>query len=258
LAKQVPGMSQITTSQAISKPVIRGLSYNRVVTLNDGVKQQGQQWGDEHGIEMDQFSAGRVEVLRGAASLQYGSDALGGVINVIDPAIPAEGTVAGEFLTNYSSNNGLTNTSAMVTGNQNGFVWRGRGSYQNAYSYNTPAGRVINSGFNQTNASAMVGVNKPWGYSHLNFSYYKNNIGFLDAEPGDELYNTSTSRTLDFPRQDIRHYKVALNNNFLFDGGSSLKLDLGYQKNQRRELEESTDPSLFFDMNTYSLDAGTR
>ncbi|RFZ92802.1 TonB-dependent receptor [Mucilaginibacter conchicola] len=255
LAKQVPGMSQITTSQAISKPVIRGLSYNRVVTLNDGVKQQGQQWGDEHGIEMDQFSAGRVEVLRGAASLQYGSDALGGVINVIDPAIPAEGTVAGEFLTNYSSNNGLTNTSAMVTGNQNGFVWRGRGTYQNAYSYNTPAGRVINSGFNQTNASAMVGVNKPWGYSHLNFSYYKNNIGFLDAEPGDELYNTSTSRTLDFPRQDIRHYKVALNNNFLFDGGSSLKLDLGYQKNQRRELEESTTPSLFFDMNTYSLDA---
>jgi iron complex outermembrane receptor protein len=66
LARQVPGVSQITTSQAISKPVIRGLSYNRVVTLNDGVKQQGQQWGDEHGIEMDQYAAGRVEVLRGA------------------------------------------------------------------------------------------------------------------------------------------------------------------------------------------------
>ncbi|TWR28499.1 TonB-dependent receptor [Mucilaginibacter achroorhodeus] len=254
LAKQVPGMSQITTSQAISKPVIRGLSYNRVVTLNDGVKQQGQQWGDEHGIEMDQFSAGRVEVLRGAASLQYGSDALGGVINVIDPPTPAEGNIAGEVLTNYSTNNGLSNTSVMLSGNENGFVWRGRGSYQNAYSYNTPAGRVINSGFNQTNASGMLGVNKPWGYSHLNFSYYKNNIGFLDAEPGDPLYNTSTSRTLDFPRQDIRHYKVALNNNFLF-GSSSLKLDLGFQKNQRRELEETTTPNLFFDMNTYSLDA---
>jgi iron complex outermembrane receptor protein len=230
LAKQVPGVSQITTSQAISKPVIRGLSYNRVVTLNDGVKQQGQQWGDEHGIEMDQFAAARVEVLRGAASLMYGSDALGGVINVIDPPTPAEGTIKGEVLSNYSTNSGLTNTSLMLSGNNDGFVWRGRGTYQNAYAFNTPDGRYVNSGFNQTNASGMLGVNKPWGYSHLNFSYFKNNIGFYDAEPGDPLYTTSTSRTLDYPRQDIRHYKLALNNNFIFFNNSSLKLDLGYQK----------------------------
>lgn len=254
LAKQVPGVSQITTSQAISKPVIRGLSYNRVVTLNDGVKQQGQQWGDEHGIEMDQYGAARVEVLRGAASLMYGSDALGGVINVIDPPTPAEGNIQGEVLSNYSTNSGLSNTSLMLSGNENGFVWRGRGTYQNAYAFNTPLGHYINSGFNQTNASGMLGVNKAWGFSHLNFSYFKNNIGFYDAEPGDPLYTTSTSRTLDYPRQDIRHYKLALNNNFIF-GSSSLKLDLGYQKNQRRELENSPDPSLFFDLNTFSIDA---
>jgi iron complex outermembrane receptor protein len=254
LARQVPGVSQISTGQGISKPVIRGLSYNRVVTLNDGVKQQGQQWGDEHGIEMDQFQAERVEVLRGAASLQYGSDALGGVINVIDPPTPAEGNIKGEVLSNYSTNSGLTNSSVMLSGNESGFVWRGRGTYQNAYSFNTPAGRYINSGFNQTNFSGMLGVNKAWGYSHLNFSYFKSNIGFYDAEPGDPLYTDSKSRTIDFPRQDIRHYKVALNNNFIL-GESTLKLDLGYQKNQRRELEESTDPSLFFDLNTYSLDA---
>jgi iron complex outermembrane receptor protein len=254
LAKQVPGVSQITTSQAISKPVIRGLSYNRVVTLNDGVKQQGQQWGDEHGNEMDQFAAARVEVLRGAASLMYGSDALGGVINVIDPPTPAEGNIQGEVLSNYATNSGLSNTSLMLSGNQNGFVWRGRGTYQNAYAFNTPLGHYINSGFNQTNLSGMLGVNKPWGYSHLNFSYFKNNIGFYDAEPGDPLYTTATDRTLDYPKQDIRHYKLALNNNFIF-GTSSLKLDLGYQKNQRRELEDSPTPSLFFDLNTYSVDA---
>jgi iron complex outermembrane receptor protein len=254
LARQVPGVSQITTSQAISKPVIRGLSYNRVVTLNDGVKQQGQQWGDEHGIEMDQFQAERVEVLRGAASLQYGSDALGGVINVIDPPTPTEGNIKGEVLTNYSTNSGLTNSSVMLSGNESGFVWRGRGTYQNAYSFNTPAGHYINSGFNQTNFSGLLGVNKSWGYSRLNFSYFKNNIGFYDAEPGDPLYTDSKDRTVDFPRQDIRHYKLALNNNFIF-GASSLKLDLGYQKNQRRELEDSTTPNLFFDLNTYSLDA---
>ena len=84
----VAGVSQISTGAAVSKPVIRGLSANRVVTLSNGVKQEGQQWGDEHGMEIDQYSADRVEILRGAASLLYGSDALGGVINVIDALPP--------------------------------------------------------------------------------------------------------------------------------------------------------------------------
>ncbi len=83
---KIPGVSQITTGPSISKPVIRGLGYNRIVTLDDGIKQQGQQWGDEHGIEIDQFKSDRIEVLRGAASLIYGSDALGGVINLLEPS----------------------------------------------------------------------------------------------------------------------------------------------------------------------------
>ncbi|QQL49206.1 TonB-dependent receptor [Mucilaginibacter ginkgonis] len=254
LAKQVPGVSQITTGAGISKPVIRGLGYNRVVTLMDGVKQQGQQWGDEHGIEIDQNQADRVEVLRGAASLIYGSDAIGGVINVLEPLSPSPGSIKGEVLSSYATNNGLTNSSVMLTGNQDGFVWRGRGSYQNAYSFKTPAGYYINSGYNNTSFSGMLGFNKSWGYSHLNFSYFKNNIGFYDSDPGDPLYtNDGTSRTLDYPRQDIRQYKIALNNNFIL-GSGNLKLDLGYQKNQRRELDSSV-PGLFFDLNTYSLDA---
>ena len=253
LAKQVPGVSQISTGPGISKPVIRGLGYNRVVTLSDGVKQQGQQWGDEHGIEIDQYQADKVEVLRGAASLQYGSDAIGGVINLVEPLAPAPGLIKGEILSNYSTNNGLSGTSLMLTGNENGFVWRGRGSYQNAYSFKTPDGYFPNSGYNNTNLSGMLGLNKSWGYSHLNFSYYKNNIGFFDPESVDELYSTEHSRTLDFPRQDIRHYKIAWNNNFVV-GEGSLKVDLGYQKNQRRELEDSADPALYFDLNTYSLD----
>ncbi len=80
---KVPGVSQVTTGGGISKPVIRGLSYNRVVTLVDGAKQEGQQWGDEHGIEIDEASIGRVEILRGPGSLMYGSDAIAGVINFL-------------------------------------------------------------------------------------------------------------------------------------------------------------------------------
>lgn len=88
MAKQ-PGISQITTGSGISKPVIRGLGYNRVVIVNDGIRQEGQQWGDEHGIEMDEFSINKIEILKGPASLSYGSDAIAGVINMITaPTLP--------------------------------------------------------------------------------------------------------------------------------------------------------------------------
>lgn len=253
IARQVPGVSQITTGPSISKPVIRGLGYNRVVTLDDGVKQQGQQWGDEHGIEIDQYKVARAEVLRGAASLLYGSDALGGVINLLEPLTAPEGQIQGEVLSNYSTNNGLSGNSLMLTGNQNGFVWRARGSYLNAYSFKTPSGYFPNSGYNETNLSGMIGLNKEWGYSHINVSYFKNNIGFYEAEPGDPIAVADKgSRTLDFPKQDIRHYKIGWNSNFILPAGQ-LKVDLGYQKNQRRELD-GPDPTLFFDLNSYSAD----
>ena len=90
---KLPGISQISTGPAISKPVIRGLGYNRVTVVNDGVRQEGQQWGDEHGIEIDEYSVTKVEVLKGPASLMYGSDALAGVINIIsNPTLPS-GTI---------------------------------------------------------------------------------------------------------------------------------------------------------------------
>ena len=100
LAKQ-PGVSQITTGSGISKPVIRGLGYNRVVVVNDGIRQEGQQWGDEHGIEIDEYAVNRVEILKGPASLAYGSDAIAGVINMITaPALP-EGQIGGNVIANY-------------------------------------------------------------------------------------------------------------------------------------------------------------
>lgn len=262
---RVPGVSQITTGPAISKPVIRGLSSNRVVTLSNGVKQQGQQWGDEHGIEIDQFSADRIEVLRGPASLMYGSDALGGVINILD-ALPApDGNIRGEFLSNYATNNGLTGSSLMLQGNSKGLVYRARGSYRNAYSYKTPTEYFPNSGFNETSFEGQIGLNKNWGYAHLDASSFRNNIGFYEPQrnEGGSLVNENgqvpteeqnRSRTLAFPKQDVRHYKLALNSNVLFSNGS-LKSTLGYQHNLRRELETAGEgPALFLNNYAYSYD----
>src|SRR5215212_7571921 len=92
-----PGVSDISTGSAVSKPVIRGLGYNRIVVVNEGVRQEGQQWGDEHGIEIDEFGADRIEILKGPSSLLYGSDALGGVINILEPVLPPSGKIRGEI-----------------------------------------------------------------------------------------------------------------------------------------------------------------
>ena len=262
---KVPGVSQITTGPAISKPVIRGLSANRVVTLSNGVKQQGQQWGDEHGIEIDQYSAERVEILRGPASLMYGSDALGGVINILD-ALPApDGTLRGEFLSNYATNNGLSGTSLMLQGNSNGLVYRARGSYRNAYAYKTPTEYVPNSGFNETSFEGQIGLNKNWGYAHLDASSFRNNIGFYEPARNEDGYLVneeglvptkaeSHDRSIAFPKQDVRHYKLALNSNILFNSGS-LRSTIGYQQNQRRELESAGEgAALYLNNYAYSYD----
>src|ERR1039458_9759956 len=102
---KIPGVSTLTTGPNVSKPYIHGLGYNRVLTLFDGVRQEGQQWGDEHGIEVDQFLIDHIEVVKGPASLMYGSDALAGVVNLL-PADPLpNGTIKGSLLTNYQTNN---------------------------------------------------------------------------------------------------------------------------------------------------------
>lgn len=263
IARQAPGVSAITTGPSISKPVIRGLSSNRVVTIGDGIKQQGNQWGDEHGIEIDQFAIDRVEVLRGAASLMYGSDALGGVINMLPPLSPPDGQIQGEILTNYSTNTGLSANSIMLSGAHSGFLWRTRGTYKNAHSFKTPQGYFPNSAFNETSLSALLGLTKSWGYSHVNISYFNNNIGFYDPlfdSNGDylnkegELFHEDEfkSRKLDFPKQDIRHYKIAWNSNIIHSSGY-FTVNIGYQNNQRREMDIPA-PALFLDLNTWNAE----
>src|ERR1035437_10392256 len=110
---KVPGVSAVTTGPNVSKPFIRGLGYNRVLTLYDGMRQEGQQWGDEHGIEVDEYSIDRIELVKGPASLIYGSDALAGVVNLI-PAPPApDGKIIGNVTSEYQTNNGLIGGSGI-------------------------------------------------------------------------------------------------------------------------------------------------
>ena len=136
-----PGVSQITTGGGISKPVIRGLGFNRVVVVNDGVRQEGNQWGNEHGIEVDPQSVSSVEVIKGPASLMYGSDAMAGVILFRGDPVAGQNTVKADAGTEYQTNNGLFGYTANVRGNQNGFVWNARWSDKMAHAYKNPIDR---------------------------------------------------------------------------------------------------------------------
>lgn len=243
-----PGVSQITTGGAISKPVIRGLGYNRVVVVNDGIRQEGQQWGDEHGIEIDGAGVHSVEILKGPASLMYGSDAMAGVLIFHPAPVAPMGTVQGNLTAEYQSNNGLLHYSLNATGNHNGFVWDARFSDKYAHAYQNRAnGRVPNSGFRERAASAMLGLNRRWGFSRLKFSYYHLTPGII-GEDGSLGYRPG------LPFQHVYHYKAVLDNSFRL-GDGRLKVLLGWQQNHRQEFEESAhEYGLYFLMNTLNYD----
>jgi iron complex outermembrane receptor protein len=272
-----PGISQITTGSGISKPVIRGLGYNRVVVLNDGVRQEGQQWGDEHGIEIDENEVSRVEILKGPASLMYGSDAMAGVINFFSAPILSQGKMQLNAIANYQTNNGMMAYSLNFAGHQKAFVWDVRYSNKQAHAYqNKQDGFVYNSGFSENALSALLGISSWWGYSHLNISTYQLTPGIVEGERdsatgqfikpvdlGNGTEGEAIATHADFmsykhlmPFQQVKHYKVVWNNNLMI-GEGSLKATIGYQQNRRQEFADVLSPNaygLYFQLHTVNYD----
>lgn len=260
---QQPGISQLTTGGAISKPVIRGLGYNRVAVVSDGIRQEGQQWGDEHGIEVDPDRVQSAEVLKGPASLMYGSDAMAGVLVLNNlPMIPI-GQIAANISTQYQTNNGLWDYSLNVAGNKS-VLWDLRWSERMAHAYkNRYDGYVVGSQFHQRALSGILGVSRKWGNSNLSLNYFHLTPGIVegerDSQTGElevpyEGYNVKTYHKA-LPFQQVRHYKAVLDNS-IFLGEGRLKLILGYQHNQRQEFEEAPDEAeLDFRLHTVNYDA---
>jgi len=273
---KVPGVSALTTGPNVSKPFIRGLGYNRILTLYDGVRQEGQQWGDEHGIEVDQYGIDRVEVIKGPASLTYGSDALAGVVNLIPTAPAPEGKMVGNVTTEYESNNGMFGGSAMLGAAKNGFEWMGRLSHKQAYDYeNKTDGRVYNTAFNETDADLALGLHRSWGYSHLNISLYDDLQEIPDGSRDSigqftkQITVADTYRPVVSPseftqygmtplHQHVQHYRAYIANSFRI-GEGRLAVNVGAQRSVRREYDNpelpyQDVPGLYLELNTYSYD----
>ena len=244
-----PGMSQLTTGGSISKPIIRGLGYNRVAVVNDGIRQEGQQWGDEHGIEIDGQGVSSVEILKGPASLMYGSDAMAGVLIFHNDPILPQGKMAANASVGYQTNNGLIDYSLNFAGNLQPLSWNVRYSERMAHAYhNKYDGYVVNSQFHERALSGLLGIHQEWGKSHLTLSYYHLTPGIVEGERDEETgelelpyegYNLKTYKKA-LPFQQIHHYK-AVSENTLYAGEGNVRLTVGYQQNRRQEYEEAMD-----------------
>lgn len=275
LVKNVPGLKTVKTGPNISKPFIHGLGYNRVLTLYDGIRQEGQQYGDEHGIEIDDYNIQRAEVIKGPASLLYGSDAIAGVISLF-PYVPRkmDAQLHGKYTGEYQTNNNLIGNALRLDYSDERFLFALNGSLRMAKNYRNPVdGRVYLTNYNVKNISALAGYQTDKGYTHVNFTVFDNHQGIPDGSR-DSLTRKFTKQILDeeddilnrpivserelnsykIPdlAQHIKHYRVYVHS-FYELGEGDLDVLLGAQQNIRKEYSHPDKPEqagMFMRLNT--------
>ena len=247
----IPGVSQVSTGTSIGKPVIRGLSGNRVLVYSQGVRMENQQFGDEHGLGLNDAGIESVEVIKGPASLLYGSDALGGVLYLNPEKFANAGTFQTNFSQKFFSNTlGSNSTLGLKTSTEN-WKFLARGTYNTHSDYKIAKGdRVTNTRYNETDFKTGI------GYSNSKFSsVFRYNFNKLDLGiPENGVAEQTKSKITQFPSQAIDNNLLSLNNIFFFKN-SKLDVDLGYIDNDRSELADGNIAVLHMKLKTFNYDA---
>ncbi|MBO9583260.1 MAG: TonB-dependent receptor [Flavobacterium sp.] len=247
----IPGVSQISTGTSIGKPVIRGLSGNRVLVYSQGVRIENQQFGDEHGLGLNDAGIESVEVIKGPASLLYGSDALGGVLYFNPEKFADAGDFKANFSQKYFTNTEGSNSSIGLKTSTENWKFLARGSYNTHSDYKISGGdRVTNSRYNETDFKTGIGYSNSSFSSVVRYNFNKLDIGI----PEDGIAEQSSSKDTQFPRQGIYNHLLSLNNVIFFEN-SKLDVDLGYISNDRSEFEDSNEASLHMKLNTFNYNA---
>lgn len=248
---KIPGISQLSTGAGISKPVIRGLYGNRIQTVLYGLRFDNQQWQDEHGLGLSDVGIDRVEIIKGAASLLYGSEAMGGVINIIEEKSAPVNTIKADFSTRVFTNTYGNATDVGVKGATQKINWRVRFGEDSHADYSDGNNkRVLNSRFGGYYGKAGFGFNLKKWISQNNYMYTKSNFGFL-MDPIQLLDPADDRLSRDFSRP---HHTVNLNvfssQNSFFLKASKLKVNVGFQNNNRQEQEGGNKISLNMILNS--------
>src|SRR5690554_1079941 len=229
----IAGVEIITTGTGIGKPVIRGLSSNRVLTYAQGVRLENQQFGDEHGLGINEAGVENVEVIKGPASLLYGSDALGGVLYLNPEKFAPSNETQADLSSTYFTNTLGTSTNLGVKTSGEKFRFLARGAYSSFSDYKTGVGyRVTNTRFNEKDLKTGVQYLGTRFKSILRYNYNRSDIGIAD-EIGEQTH----SKKLELPFQEIDNHILSMENTF-FLKNSSLDIKAGFLYNDRHEFEE--------------------
>ncbi|WP_436415014.1 TonB-dependent receptor [Petrimonas sp.] len=254
LAK-LPGISSMDIGSGASKPVIRGLGFNRVAVSDKGIVQQNQQWGADHGLDIDQYDADRVLIHKGPMSLFFGSDAVGGVIELLPVDVPGENMAWGDIALIAKSNNSLLGISAMTSVKHENWFFRGRLTAQTFADYRVPTDtvtyltwkmpihnrRLKNTAGRELNASFSVNYSKgnADSWTHVSNIFSKN--GFFPGSHGipdlNRLIPDNNRFNIEFPYSTSNHFKVSNTTKIDFNS-ALLHFDVGFQQNRRTEMSE--------------------
>lgn len=268
--KRLPGVQSIGIGSGQSKPVIRGLGFNRVVVTEHGIKHEGQQWGADHGLEIDQFAQDKVELIKGPASLMYGSDAIAGVINLKQNGIPGKNTMDIRLDMTGKTNNDLLGGSAFLAYRKNKWFFTSRVTLMDYADFKVPAdsvdiysfrvplfeNRLRNTAGNELNYHFSTGIVQRHWSTRLFASYLTQQSGFFANAHGLEPRRVNmdifdrSERDILFPRQTVDHFKI-IHQTYVSLPWSDMRAEMGYQNNLRREYSTYTEhgfmPPLFPD-----------
>lgn len=282
--EKIPGIQAMEIGSGTSKPVIRGLGFNRISVVDNGIKQEGQQWGADHGLEINPWSIENVEIIKGANTLEYGSDAMGGIISVKNNRKPLPYSFKGEINLVGRSVNQAIGSSFNLAQRNDRFYYKLSGNYTDFGDYSVPTDHIIyltrnipiyneklkNTAGNDYAVSGQIGYVSPEFETVLNISNYYQKLGFFPGSHGiptlDRVQDDGDRRNIEFPYQNVNHFKISSESSFRFNG-NSLNFLLGYQNNHRQEWSEfhthygnsqsppEINPDLELDFNLSTYDA---
>jgi len=254
---RLPGVQSFEIGSGQSKPVIRGLGFNRVVVVENGIKHEGQQWGSDHGLEVDQYAIDQVEVVKGPSSMMYGSDAHGGVIKLNQTSLPEPRSWGGSLDLNARSNNDLWGGSLKFYARAEKFYASLRTTYLDYGDYRVPADSVDIYSYraplyknylrNTAGQEGAIHLEAGWLNKGLSSRFFISRLGnkngfFANAhglEPrmvDPELHDRS-SRDIRYPYHQVSHWKL-INRSVWRKEHHTLETELGFQRNFRQEWSQ--------------------
>jgi iron complex outermembrane recepter protein len=271
--KEVPGVNALQTGPGIFKPVIHGVHSQRILILNYGIRQEGQQWGAEHAPEIDPFVAANIAVVKDASSIKYGTDAIGGVVIVNPPELPVTKGLGGTMDAVLQSNGRSGAFSAMIEGGfkKPGWGWRAQGTAKRSGDFHAPRYSLTNTGVSELNFSGATGYHDDKKGVEIFFSHFESELGILrgtaistpdDLESAMErpepLYTEKFGYKIREPRQEVSHNLLKLNGHTNL-GSGIWRFQYGFQNNNRREFDlrrgTLTDlPSIDLQLNTNTIE----